>query len=36
MNYFLFIMVMKEMISMEVKEKPGVALTASPSYLHSL
>jgi hypothetical protein len=30
MNYFLFIMVMKEMMSMEVKGQHGVALAASP------
>jgi hypothetical protein len=36
MNYSLFIMVMKEMMSMEEKGQPGEASAASPSYPHSL
>jgi hypothetical protein len=31
MKYSLFIMVVKEMVSMEVNVQPGVALAASPS-----
>jgi hypothetical protein len=30
MNYSLFIMVLKEMVSMEVKGQPGAAPAASP------
>jgi hypothetical protein len=35
-NYSLFIMLLKEMVSMESKEQPGVAPAASPSYPRSV
>jgi hypothetical protein len=30
MNYFIFIMMMKDMVTMEAKEQPGAALTMYP------
>jgi hypothetical protein len=36
MNYFLFIMMTKGMVSMEVERQPGVALVASPLLYCSL
>jgi hypothetical protein len=36
MNYSLFVMVLKEMVSMEAKGKLGAALAASSSYPRSL
>jgi hypothetical protein len=36
MNYSIFIMVLKEMVSMESKGQPGAALELPPSYPRSL
>jgi hypothetical protein len=36
MNYFLFIMMTKGMVSMEVERQPGAALIASPLLYFSL